>query len=173
MYTFQWLDIPEALSHLDDLTKLVLDSVENGASIGFLAGVSSKDVETYWLERIDELPKSRYLFIARDDKGQVHGSAQLALATKANGLHRAEVQKVLVHSSARRQGLGRRLMGELEGVARQLDIRLLVLDTIKYEAAELMYPKLGYVRAGELPDFALMPDGESRATVLFYKQLLD
>ena len=171
VYKLEYLNVAEALAHLDELKALLLDAVESGASIGFLDNVSEEDIERYWLEQIAELPESRYLFVAKDEKGDLHGAAQLALGTKANGMHRAEVQKVLVHSSARRKGLGRRLMEELESVAAELDIRLLVLDTIKFEAAEKMYPKLGYVRAGELPDFALMPDGEARATVLFYKQL--
>ena len=42
--------------------------------------------------------------------GRVVGSVQLGFALWPNARHRAEVQKLMVHSSARRQGLGRVLM---------------------------------------------------------------
>jgi acetyltransferase len=60
---------------------------------------------------------------------QVQASVQLALCQKANGLNRAEVQKLLVHNSARRHGLGQQLMNALELAARQHKRGMLYLDT--------------------------------------------
>jgi ribosomal protein S18 acetylase RimI-like enzyme len=81
------------------------------------------------------------------------------------------VQKLLVHSRYRNQGLGRRLMDAIEHEAQQRAISLLVLDTIEGEVAEQLYLKLGYVRVGEIPNYASFPDGRLWATVIFYKEL--
>jgi len=79
--------------------------------------------------------------------------------------------KVLVREDARRYGLGRRLMGAVEKVAREEGRTLLVLDTRQDEPSEAFYAELGYERAGVTPDFAESADGTLHATVLFYKRL--
>eukprot|EP01035_Chromulina_nebulosa_P003578 gene3578-4881_t len=56
----------------------------------------------------------------------VLGAAQLQLIGKPNQPHRAEIAKVLVHSSARRRGLGAALMQAAETAARQAKRDLLV-----------------------------------------------
>ena len=48
---------------------------------------------------------------------------------------------------------------------------LLLLDTCKGSAAERLYTSLGWTRVGEVPNFALNPDGSWCDTVFFYKQL--
>jgi acetyltransferase len=97
------------------------------------------------------------MLVATTAQGEVAGSVQLALGQKGNGRHRAEVQKLLVHSRHRNQGLGRRLMDEIEIEAQQRGISVLVLDTIEGELAEQFYLKLGYVRVGEIPNYARFP----------------
>jgi acetyltransferase len=111
------------------------------------------------------------MLVATTAQGEVAGSVQLALGQKGNGRHRAEVQKLLVHSRHRNQGLGRRLMDEIEIEAQQRGISVLVLDTIEGELAEQFYLKLGYVRVGEIPNYARFPDGRLWATVIFYREL--
>jgi GNAT superfamily N-acetyltransferase len=78
---------------------------------------------------------------------------------------------VLVHRSARRQGIASALMREIERIAVAEGRTLLVLDTIAESEAEPLYLKLGWTRAGEIPRYAGMPDGELRPTVVFYRDL--
>ena len=52
----------------------------------------------------------RRLWIARAAGGGIVGTVQLDLAGQTNGRHRAEVIKLMVLGSARRQGIGRLLM---------------------------------------------------------------
>jgi ribosomal protein S18 acetylase RimI-like enzyme len=111
------------------------------------------------------------IVVATTENGEIAGSVQLALGQKENGRHRAEVRKLLVHSRCRNRGLGRRLMAALEHGAQQRGITLLVLDTIEGEVAEQLYLRLGYVRVGEIPNYASFPDGRLWATVIFYKQV--
>jgi acetyltransferase len=156
----------------DGLIELLRDSVEGGASVGFLLPFSRETAGAYWQDVLRELESPyRVILVATTEQGEVAGSVQLALAQKENGRHRAEVQKLLVHRRYRNQGLGRRLMEAIEREAQQRGITLLVLDTIEGELAEQLYLKLGYVRVGEIPNYASFPDGRLRATVIFYKQL--
>jgi RimJ/RimL family protein N-acetyltransferase len=47
---------------------------------------------------------------------------------------------------------------------------VLVLDTANPDA-ERLYERAGWIRAGTVPDYALMPDGRLCDTTFFYKQL--
>jgi acetyltransferase len=82
-----------------------------------------------------------------------------------------EVQKLLVHSDARRGGVASMLMREAERQAQLLSRGLLYLDTEAGSPAEQFYRSCGYVRLGELPDFAASPQGQWRATAIYYKTL--
>jgi ribosomal protein S18 acetylase RimI-like enzyme len=155
---------------LDGLCTLLRHSVDQGASVGFLAPLSQVTALAYWEHIVGALGPELVLWVA-EDRGRVVGSVQLSLCGKENGRHRAEVQKLLVHSRHRNQGLGRSLMDAIEHEAQQRGITLLVLDTIEGETAEQLYLKLGYVRVGEIPNYASFPDGRLWATVIFYKEL--
>src|SRR4030095_4341966 len=99
---------------LSALVALLKDTVDDGASVGFLRPLSTELAEVYWREVIrDVSEQSRILLVARRD-GIVVGSVQLGLCTKPNGVHRAEVQKLLVHTGSRRRGIGRQLMAAIE-----------------------------------------------------------
>jgi acetyltransferase len=95
----------------------------------------------------------------------------LALCLKANGLNRAEVQKLLVHSEARRRGLGQQLMAALELSARQYKRGLLYLDTEAGSGAEAFYQSLRYTKIGELPNYCQSPDGRYTPTAIYFKTL--
>jgi acetyltransferase len=112
----------------------------------------------------------RILVVALEHE-QILGSTQLDLANKANGLHRAEVMKVMVHTAHRRKGIGLALMQETEKQARACKRTTLVLDTREGEVAENLYKQVGFVRAGVIPDFARSSDGTLHGTVVMYKLL--
>lgn len=152
------------------LSRLLMDSVDSGASVGFLAPLSAEAAKAYWVTVKAELGRARILLGAWRN-GVLVGCVQLALAQKANASHRAEVQKLLVLSGERGRGLGRGLMAAAEVMARECRRSLLVLDTQSGSVAEGLYERLGYRRAGEIPGYALSAGGGLHATVLFYKQL--
>jgi acetyltransferase len=155
------------------LIDLLIDSVDHGASVGFLPPLKHEDALAYWQNIFQEMAMGERDLLVVMDGNQVAGSVQLAYVLKPNGRHRAEVQKLLVHTRFRRQGLGHSLMLAVETQARQRKRSLLVLDTVKGDAAEQLYPKLGYWRAGEIPGYARNGNGKLDATVIFYKQLED
>jgi acetyltransferase len=167
------LDAATARHYLPQLTDLLIDSVNNGASVGFLAPLSRAEAEAYWQAVVLDLEnQQRVLLIALANATTapaVVGSAQLILENRANGLHRAEVSRVLTHSSARRQGIGRALMLQLEVQARLRQRSLLLLDTIVESPGAVLYESLDYCLAGVIPSYALSSTGVLEPTALYYK----
>ena len=151
---------------------LLQDVVDSGASIGFLPPLDPVTAVTYWHDLIKELEESRVLLLAAYDGNTLLGSVQLGLETRKNGLHRAEVRKLMVHTTARRMGIATKLMEAAESNASMRGRRLLVMDTRKGDSAEILYRKLGYAEAGEIPRYARDKDGNLHATVFFYKELI-
>ena len=155
---------------VDELSDLLLDAVDDNAGISFMKGLSKTEASAWWRKVIDGLHQRAVLLVARDDKGVV-GTVQLQPAWPPNQPHRADVAKLMVHRRARGNGLARALMTELERQAREQKFTLLLLDTCKDGAAEKLYASMGWTRIGEVPNFALNPDGSWCDTVFFYKSL--
>ncbi|WP_326561020.1 GNAT family N-acetyltransferase [Micromonospora sp. NBC_01796] len=156
---------------LDQLGEVLHACVEAGASVGFVPPFSPADARRYWEDvRGSLVPGERVLLVARQDR-RIVATAQVMLAMPANGRHRAEVGKVLVHPGARRSGLGRALMAEVEEVAREYGRSLLVLDTVTDSAGELLYRAIGYEPAGAIPGYALSTRGVLEATRVMFKVL--
>ncbi|WP_088966519.1 GNAT family N-acetyltransferase [Vogesella sp. LIG4] len=156
---------------LAQLVALLRDCVHGGASVGFLAPLSGKEASRYWQQLARELHlDSLRCWVALYD-GQIVGSVQLSLCGKANGRHRGEIQKLLVHSAHRGRGIAGRLMQAAEQAARNVGRTLLVLDTDSESVAASLYPRLGWLPAGDIPHYAASPDGQLHATRYFYKQL--
>ncbi|EGQ9579498.1 GNAT family N-acetyltransferase [Vibrio cholerae] len=155
----------------NDLASLLIDCVESGASVGFLTPISHQDVESYWAGVESDLSSgNRRIFVALDDN-VVIGAVQLSLCSKANGSHRGEVEKLMVKTSSRGQGVSKQLMSLMESTASEIGLQLLVLDTRLGDVASFLYRSIGYTEAGQIPQFARSSNGKLEATVFFYKQL--
>ena len=155
-------------SLMKGLCTLLTDAVEGGASVGFLAPLPPPTAERYWKQVFAALGSHHFLWVA-EAGGRVVGSVQLAAVERENSRHRAEVQKLFVLGAHRGQGLARKLLEAAESFARSIGRTLLVLDTESGSVAESVYRHLGWQRAGEIPGFALTPDGRLHATVYYYK----
>lgn len=153
------------------LITLLQDSVANGASVGFLPPLTEEQGLGYWQGIETELAAGRRRLWVAFEQHHLVGALQLALCTKANGRHRAEVEKLMVHSHVRGKGVGRALMAAMEQGARDKGRTLLVLDTRVGDVASSLYRQLGYQEVGQIPDFARNADGTLAATLFFYKQL--
>lgn len=161
-------------AHLDDFCELLRDSVEGGASVGFVVPLDAAVNRAYWQKvAADVASNARLVFVALADN-RVVGCAHLVPGMMPNGHHRAEVQKVLVHGDFRRRGIAQQLMQAVEAEARNIGRWLLVLDTETGSSGPYLYEKLGYIHAGGVPEFALNSDGtEYRANIYYYKRLRD
>ena len=110
---------------LQELSLLLINVVEGGASVGFLPPLSIEDAKQYWIE---VLTTGVVLWIAQV-RGKILGTVQLHLCQKQNGTHRAEIAKLMVHSDARREGLGKCLMENAEERVKVELRNLITLDT--------------------------------------------
>lgn len=157
-------------SAIEGLSSLLIDCVEGGASVGFMWPLTHARAVAYWQDVAARVAQNeRMLFVAEDSNGIV-GTASVILAQPDNQPHRGDLVKMLVHRRARRQGLGAALLTSAEQHARMAGKTLLVLDTASAEA-ERLYSRQGWRRCGQIPHYALLPDGTPCATVFYFKLL--
>ena len=149
---------------------LVRDAVDDGASIGFVHPLGDDELATFVEQAACDLDAGTRVALLAVDGPAVVGMVQLELARKSNARHRAEVQKLIVHTGARRRGLGRELMAAIERAALADGRTLLVLDTAT-GAAEALYRGSGYTEIGAIPRYAGLPSGELVHTTIFAKEL--
>jgi ribosomal protein S18 acetylase RimI-like enzyme len=152
---------------LEELSELLIDVVEDGASIGFLPPLSKKEAFEYWQ---GVLKPDVILWIVRMNN-KISGTIQLHLAMKQNATHRAEIAKLMVHPSNRRNGIARTLMTTAELRAKVEERSLLVLDTRAGDPSNYLYRSLRYIEAGSIPNYAKSANGSLHATIFFYKQI--
>jgi GNAT superfamily N-acetyltransferase len=182
------LDPDDYRAAIPALAALVVDAVEGGASVNFLAGVTLEEAAAWWTARIADIDAgTTTVLVARDPAGRheadgheadhdgsvpaVVGSTILIRSRNANSPHRAEIGKVLVHRSARRRGVGRALMAAAEARARTDGRWLLILDTEAGSGADAFYRELGWQVLGTMPNHAYRSDGVLAATTYFWKDL--
>jgi ribosomal protein S18 acetylase RimI-like enzyme len=158
---------------LAQLSDLLIDCVEGGASVSFMHPLTRERAEAFWRRVADGVAAGgRVLLVAEDERG-VCGSVQLVLDLPENQPHRADLAKLLVHRRARRRGLGAALTRAAERAARDLGRTLLVLDAVTDGDAARLYARLGWQRVGDIPDYALFPRGGFCSTTVFYRDLRD
>jgi acetyltransferase len=165
------LDAAGVKTHAAQLRALLLDAVAHGASVGFVMPLADSVADAYWSEVANAVEAGNRIVLVAWREHVLVGTVQLDLCMKPNGSNRAEVQKLLVHSGARRAGVGSILMEALEMQGLALRRGLLFLDTEAGSGAEALYQRLGYTRVGELPEYCATPDGAWRATAIYYKTL--
>ena len=158
---------------LPQLVALFQDAIASGAALGFLPPLTEAAAQQFWRGvQASVAAGQTLLFVARDTaSGDVLGTVQLQLAPQSNGRHRAEVAKMMVHTRARRQGIGRLLLQALQERAAAIGRTTLVLDTRQGDAAEQLYQSVGFRVSGVIPDYAESADGSLHATVVYFKLL--
>ena len=171
MVTIRILTAAEAEAGIPDLAVVLADCVEGGASLGFMQPYSPSDAEPYWRDIARSVATGGILLVVAEVDGVIAGTVQVGLAQKPNQPHRGDLMKLLVHRSARGRGLARLLMQAAEEGAAARGKSLLVLDTATGSPAEEIYPKLGWIRVGVIPDYALWPQGGFCDTTIFYKRI--
>jgi GNAT superfamily N-acetyltransferase len=171
-YSIYLLTPQQAQARCLALVDLLVDSVEGGASVGFVWPMTRAKAETWWEDALASHARGERLIFAAQAPGRVDGTVQLILSPKENQAFRADLTKLLVHRSARRQGLGALLMRAAEDEARRIGRTLLTLDTQTGSAAERLYARLGWTKYGEVPAYATSPDNRSRDAVSFFYKTL-
>ena len=165
------LTAEEARESLGALAEVLVDCVEGGASVSFMAPFSKGEAEAFFEKGIREVESGDRILLAAYDGGNLVGTVQIVYLWQPNQPHRADIAKLLVVRSARGQGVATLLMQHVEKHARAAGKTLLVLDTVTGDSAERLYERLGWTKVGVIPNYALYPDGRFCDTTVFYKKL--
>lgn len=156
---------------IEGLSEVLIDCVEGGASVSFMLPMTHAKAEAYWQSIAAGVARGdRLVVVAEGADGTILGTVQVILAQPENQPHRGDLAKMLVHRRARRQGVGAALLTVAEAEAFRAGKTLLVLDTAS-DDAERLYTRQGWQYCGQIPDYALMPDGPLCPTTIFYKFL--
>jgi GNAT superfamily N-acetyltransferase len=171
MTTIRTLTAAEATVRLPELADILVDAVANGASVNFLAGFTHEEARAFWCDQIPGIAANEKQLLVAEHDHRLVATAMLMFAHQPNASHRTELGKMLVHSTMRRLGLGRRLLTAAEAAARAAGRTLLMLDTETGSAGDLLYRGCGWAEVGRVPGHAFRPDGRLATTTIFYKQL--
>jgi GNAT superfamily N-acetyltransferase len=158
-------------AQIDALAAVSIDCVEAGASIGFMHPFTRERATAFWRGVADGVAKGERILLVAEDADGICGTVQLIVNLPENQPHRADLAKMQVHRRARRQGLGAALLAAAEAAARECGKTLLVLDAVTGGDAARMYERHGWTRVGDVPNFALFPDGGFCSTTYYYRDL--
>ena len=164
------LDAAAAHAAIDDLADVLIDCVEGGASVSFMLPFGRADAVAFFRKAIASVARGETVLVAAKLDGRIVGTVQLGLDMPPNQPHRGDIRKLLVHRSARKLGLGAKLMDRAEAEAKARGRTLLVLDTASGDA-ERLYERAGWQRAGAVPDYAMWPGGGFCDTTFFWKKI--
>lgn len=152
------------------LADLLIDCVEGGASVSFMSPLNLNKASAFWRQVAAATSRGERALLVAEDADGIVGTVQLILDLPENQPHRADLSKMLVGCRARRRGVGAAMLRAAEALAREHGKSLLVLDTASADA-ERLYARLGWVRVGVVPDYALLPGGGFCDTTFFYRRL--
>jgi GNAT superfamily N-acetyltransferase len=160
-------------NQIDELTDVLIDCVEGGASVSFMYPLSRESAVLFWRRVAEAVAAGERALLVAEGKQGLCGTVQLIFDLPENQPHRADLAKMLVHRRARRQGLGAALMGAAEATARECGKTLLVLDAVTGGDAARLYERLGWQRVGDIPGYALFPRGGLCSTTYYYRKLVE
>jgi GNAT superfamily N-acetyltransferase len=164
------LDADAAKAAVSDMADVLADCVNGGASVNFMLPYGPHDAAQFFEKAIASVARGETVLLAAKLNGRIVGTVQLGLDTPPNQPHRAEIKKLLVHRSARNNGVGAALMARIEQIAKEKGRTLLVLDTAS-DSAERLYERGGWQRLCSIPDYAMWPAGGFCASTFFWKKL--
>ena len=158
-------------AQIEALADVLIDCVEGDASVGFMHPLTRDRAVAFWRRVAEGVALGARALLVAEDADGICGTVQLIFDLPENQPHRADVAKMLVHRRVRRRGLGAALMQAAEATARESGKTLLVLDAVTDGDAARLYASLGWVRVGDIPNYALMPRGGFCSTTVFYRDL--
>jgi GNAT superfamily N-acetyltransferase len=123
--TVRPLAADEALARCAELADVLIDCVEGGASVSFMAPLARDKAEAFWRGIVHMTGRGEGVLLVAEDPadGALLGTVLVAFAQAENQPHRADIAKMLVHRRGRRRGAGAALMraAEERGPSRRQD----------------------------------------------------
>ena len=156
---------------LEQLAAVLIDCVEGGASVSFMLPLTLERSLQFWRRVANDAAAGQRAVLVAEDSLGICGTVQLVFDLPENQPHRADLAKMLVRRRVRRAGVGALLLQAAEATALACGRTVLVLDTVTGGDASRLYERHGWVRVGDIPDYALMPTGGYCGTTVYYRHL--
>ena len=99
--------------------RILVDAVANGASVNFMAGFDEAGASAFWRGQLPGLAEGMRHILVAEAAGAIVGTVVVAFAPQPNQPHRADIGKMLVHSSQRGRGIGKALLEAAEALGAQ------------------------------------------------------
>jgi ribosomal protein S18 acetylase RimI-like enzyme len=153
------------------LAELLIDTVANGGNISFVHPVPPPLARSFWEDSLAAAQRGERVIFGAYDGNVLVGTTTLLYMWMPNQPHRAEIAKMMTRIQYRGQGVARALLQVAEQTAIESGRTLLTLDTAADDGGAQFYEKLGFSRAGMIPDYALKPLGGLTGTIFYYKRI--
>jgi len=156
---------------IEALSQTLIETVAHGGSVSFMHPLDPDVATAFWTKSLAAAADGGRVVLGALDDGELVGTVTLHLDCPPNQPHRGEIAKMMTRVSQRGRGVARALMVEAERIACERGRSLLTLDTATEEGAGPFYEKLGFVKAGVIPDYALKPHGGLCGTIIYWKRI--
>jgi GNAT superfamily N-acetyltransferase len=165
------LDAATARAAVPALASVLKACVDAGASVSFMQPFALEEAQAFYRGVAEDVAAGAAVLVVARLDGAIVGSVQARPAPQPNQPHRFDIAKMLVVPHARGRGLGAALLTRAEAEALARGRWLGCLDTVTGSDGDRLYSRCGWTRVGEIPDYALWPQGGLCPTTIFYKRL--
>jgi GNAT superfamily N-acetyltransferase len=153
------------------LAGLLRETVAAGGSVSFMHPLAPEIAAAFWTKSLLAADAGERVVLGALEDDQLVATVTLLLDCPPNQPHRGEIAKMMTRVDRRGRGVARALMIEAEQIAVARGRTLLTLDTAEDEGAGPFYEKLGFIRAGVIPDYAYKPHGGLCGTIIYWKRI--
>jgi ribosomal protein S18 acetylase RimI-like enzyme len=157
--------------NIAQLADLLVETVAAGGSVSFMHPLAPEVAAAFWTKSLAAADEGGRVILGAVDDGVLVATVTLHLDCPPNQPHRGEIAKMMTRVSHRGHGIARAVMVEAERIARERGRTLLTLDTAEDEGAGAFYEKLGFLKAGVIPDYAFKPHGGLCGTIIYWKRI--
>jgi len=168
VFEIRRLAAAELLDRKAEFEWLLKDAVEVGGTIGFMLPMTEDKLNRYWNGVARDMEAGERELLAAIEHGKVIGAIQIAYQKAESTSHRADLQKLIVHSSEHRRGIARALLVDALERMPALGIAMYTITTFKEGVAEALVRSLLFTRFGVMPHYGLTPDGKLHDASMHY-----
>lgn len=153
------------------LADLLIETVAAGSSVSFMHPLGREEAIAFWKQSLAAAERGARVVFGAHENGILLGTVTLLLDMPPNQPHRGEIAKMMTCVSHRGRGIASRLMRAAEAEALRRGKSLLTLDTASDGGAGPFYERMGFRKAGVLPDYAFKPHGGLTGTIFYWKRI--
>jgi RimJ/RimL family protein N-acetyltransferase len=137
---------------LDALLAFINELVDEQAQI-IRTTKPSRDEEAEWLGgRLAAIEKGNLVALVAEVNGRLIANSEVEQRTQFPEMSHVGVLGIAILKDARGVGLGTALMESLIQLARQMKLKIVILDTFATNTiAQRLYRKIGFVEVGKIP----------------------